>query len=80
MSKKPITVTPSTTVEAAAQILLKQKIGGLPVVEKGRLVGMITTTDILQAFLTLWAPRKRPAYASILRWKVKDAVWPKPQE
>jgi acetoin utilization protein AcuB len=51
MSKKPITVTPATTVEAAAQLLLKQKIGGLPVVEKGRLVGMITTSDILQAFL-----------------------------
>jgi acetoin utilization protein AcuB len=51
MSKKPITVTPATTVETAAQILLKQKIGGLPVVENGGLVGVITTTDILQAFL-----------------------------
>jgi len=51
MSKKLITVTPATTVEAAAQLLLQQKIGGLPVVEKGRLVGMITTSDILQAFL-----------------------------
>jgi acetoin utilization protein AcuB len=51
MSKKPITVTPGTTVETAAQILLKEKIGGLPVVEKGRLVGMIATSDILQAFL-----------------------------
>ena len=51
MSKKPITVAPLTTVEAAAQILLKQKIGGLPVVEKGRLVGIITTSDILQTFL-----------------------------
>lgn len=51
MSKKAITVTPATTVEAAAQLLLKQKIGGLPVVENGRVVGIITTTDILQAFL-----------------------------
>ena len=51
MSKKPITVTPATTIEAAAQLLLKQKIGGLPVVENGRVVGIITTTDILQAFL-----------------------------
>ncbi len=51
MSQKPITVIPATTVEAAAQILLKQKIGGVPVVEKNRLVGMITTSDILQAFL-----------------------------
>ena len=51
MSQKPITVTPATTVEAAAQLLLKQKIGGLPVADKGRLVGMITTSDVLQAFL-----------------------------
>jgi acetoin utilization protein AcuB len=51
MSKKPVTVTPATTLETAAQILLKRKIGGLPVVENGRLVGMITTSDVLQAFL-----------------------------
>ena len=51
MSKKPVTVAPGTTLEASAQILLKEKIGGLPVIEKSRLVGMITTTDILQAFL-----------------------------
>jgi len=44
-------VTPATTLEAAAQILLKRKFGGLPVVENGRLVGMITTSDVLQAFL-----------------------------
>ena len=51
MSKKPTAVTPATTVEVAAQLLLKQKIGGLPVVENGRVVGVITTSDILQAFL-----------------------------
>jgi acetoin utilization protein AcuB len=53
MSKNPITVTPATTVETSAQLLLKQKIGGLPVVEKGRLVGIITASDIMQAFLDL---------------------------
>ena len=51
MSKKPVTVTPATTLETAAQILLKRKIGGLPVMENGRLVGVITTSNILQAFL-----------------------------
>jgi acetoin utilization protein AcuB len=51
MSKKPITVSPVTTVEVAAQLMLKQRIGGLPVVEKSRLVGVISTSDILQAFL-----------------------------
>lgn len=51
MSKKLYTVTPATTVEAAAQLMLERKIGGLPVVEKNRLVGIITTSDVLQAFL-----------------------------
>jgi acetoin utilization protein AcuB len=51
MSEKPLSVTPATTLEVAAQLLLKHKIGGLPVVENGRLVGIITTSDVLQAFL-----------------------------
>lgn len=51
VSQNAITVTPATTVEAAAQLLLKHKIGGLPVLDKGRLVGIITTSDVLQAFL-----------------------------
>lgn len=51
MSRKPLSVTPATTLEAAAQLLLKHKIGGLPVVENGHLVGIITISDVLQAFL-----------------------------
>jgi acetoin utilization protein AcuB len=51
MSEKPITVTPATTVEEAAQIMLERQIGGLPVVADGRLVGIVTTSDILRAFL-----------------------------
>ena len=48
-----LTVSPSATVEEAAQILLKHQIGGLPVVEENRLVGIITTSDIMKAFLDL---------------------------
>jgi acetoin utilization protein AcuB len=51
MSRKPLSVTPATTLEAAAQLLLKHKIGGLPVVENVRVVGIITRSDVLQAFL-----------------------------
>ncbi len=51
MTDNPLTVTPETTLEEAAQTLLKNKIGGLPVVEDGKLIGIITTSDILQAFL-----------------------------
>jgi acetoin utilization protein AcuB len=51
MTENPLTVTPATTLEEAAQILLERQIGGLPVLVEGRLVGIITTSDILKAFL-----------------------------
>jgi len=48
-----ITVTPYNTVEEAAQLMLKHKIGGLPIVADGKLVGMVTTSDLLKAFLVV---------------------------
>jgi acetoin utilization protein AcuB len=51
MTENPVTVTPATTLEEAAQILLERQIGGLPVVAEGRLIGMITASDILNAFI-----------------------------
>jgi len=49
MSEALITVTPSTTVREAARLLRERKIGALPVVEDGKLTGVITTTDLLNA-------------------------------
>ena len=48
-SERVLTVTPETTIYDAARLLREHKIGALPVVEDGRLVGMISTTDILEA-------------------------------
>jgi acetoin utilization protein AcuB len=48
-----ITVTPYDTVEFAARLMLKHKIGGLPIVADGTLVGIVTTTDLLKAFLNV---------------------------
>lgn len=53
MILNPITVDPETTIDEAARIIYKYKIGGLPVVKNGKLVGIITTTDILEAFIEL---------------------------
>lgn len=50
MTERPSTVSPHMTVEEAARIMLTNKIGGLPVVEDGKLVGIITTSDVMQAF------------------------------
>ncbi len=49
MTENVITVTVNTPIHEAARLLRQRKIGGLPVVEDGKLVGMITVTDVLQA-------------------------------
>ncbi len=53
MTKQVVTIRPEQTVEEAAMLLLGHRIGGLPVVRDGELVGILTETDILQAFLQL---------------------------
>ena len=49
MSEKPITVTPFTDIREAARLLRERKIGALPVLDTGTLVGVITTADVLEA-------------------------------
>jgi len=51
MVKKIITVTPSTTVERAARIMQENRISALPVMENEKLVGIITTTDVMGVLL-----------------------------
>ncbi len=53
MILNPITVDPDTSIDEAAKIIYKYKIGGLPVVSNGKLIGIITITDILEAFIEL---------------------------
>jgi nucleotide-binding universal stress UspA family protein/predicted transcriptional regulator len=51
MTTEVATVTPLTPIHDAAKILLERKVGALPVVESERLVGIISTSDLLRAFL-----------------------------
>jgi acetoin utilization protein AcuB len=51
MTKNVYTVAPETPIEEAARLMLTHKIGGLPVLREGTLVGIITETDILSAFV-----------------------------
>jgi acetoin utilization protein AcuB len=45
-----VTVRPETDVRQAARLMREQRIGALPVVEGGRVVGILTETDVLRAF------------------------------
>lgn len=51
MTYNVISVTPDTSIREAAQRLRRQRFGALPVVEKGKLVGIITRSDLLDALL-----------------------------
>lgn len=59
MTKSPVTVDPDATIGEAAQIMLQQRISGLPVVdEHEKLVGIITESDIFRMVVHDWARRK----------------------
>ena len=47
MTTNPTTVEPGTSMKEAAQLMKKEDVGALPVVEGARLVGMITDRDIV---------------------------------
>jgi acetoin utilization protein AcuB len=53
MTERPWSIDSQATLEEAAQIMLERQIGGLPVLEHGQLVGIITATDALRALLDL---------------------------
>ena len=53
MTRNVVTVGPDTDLAEVARTMLERKIGGLPVVEHGRLVGIITESDIFKRFVEL---------------------------
>jgi acetoin utilization protein AcuB len=58
MTKKVLTVDKDTPIEEAARIMADRKIGGLPVVSSGKVVGIITETDLFKIFLELMGARQ----------------------
>jgi len=50
MSSPPVTIAPDASVEEAALVMADRKIGCLPVVRDGRLLGLLTETDVLRYF------------------------------
>jgi len=51
MTRRPYTISSSAPIEEGALIMREKKIGCLPVVDEGRLVGILTESDILDAFI-----------------------------
>ncbi|MCE9647637.1 MAG: CBS domain-containing protein [Chloroflexi bacterium] len=59
MSKKIKSVDVATPIEEAARIMADSKIGGLPVMRSGKVVGIITETDLFKIFLELMGARTK---------------------
>ena len=53
MTPKPMVIGPNASVDEAARVLTAHKIGALPVVDGGKLVGILGSSDILDAFVDL---------------------------
>lgn len=53
MTRNVITVTPGSLLEEAALKMRENNVGGLPVVEKDKVVGIITETDIFDSFVEI---------------------------
>jgi acetoin utilization protein AcuB len=66
MTRKVITVEEDCPLEEAARIMADNKIGGLPVVRDGRLVGIITETDLFKIFLELLGAREKGVRLTLL--------------
>jgi CBS domain-containing protein len=47
MTPDPVTVAPDVTVTEAAQIMMEKHVGALPVVEGGKMVGLVTESDLI---------------------------------
>lgn len=59
MIEKVITAPEDMPIEEAAGIMMEHKIGCLPVMRDGRLVGIITESDVFRTFMELFAARRR---------------------
>lgn len=60
MLRHVVTVTPETTISQAANKMRSAGIGSLPVLEEGKLAGIVTTTDVLELVGRNYPAKRRP--------------------
>jgi acetoin utilization protein AcuB len=71
MTKKTLTIAPGTTIERAALLMNQNRINALPVLENDRLVGIITSRDVMTVLLEAIGIEKDSSRLTVL---VKDRV------
>jgi len=71
MKREVLTAHPLDFIEEAAKQMYEQKIGSLPVVEKGKLAGIITQTDLFHSLIELFGVNKPSSHIEV---EVDDRV------
>ena len=66
MTRDVITVDESDPIEEAARIMVDNKVGGLPVMREGELVGLITETDVFRTFMEMMGARDQGVRLTLL--------------
>jgi CBS domain-containing protein len=66
MSAPAVVIEPQRPVSAAARLMLERHVTRLPVVRQGRLVGIVTRTDLIRAFNRSDEDVKRELYEDVL--------------
>jgi len=66
MTANVMTITEDTPIEQAARVMVDNKIGGLPVMRDGHVVGIITETDLFKVFLELLGAREPGVRVTVL--------------
>lgn len=66
MTRDVLTVETDCPIEEAARIMREKDVTGLPVLEKGKMVGIITESDLFDVFLELFMARERGIRLTVL--------------
>lgn len=74
MTREPISVTPGTALAEAARLMHDERLKRLPVVEKGRLVGIISRFDLLRALTPRLAESGALEPGETIRAYIEDAL------
>jgi acetoin utilization protein AcuB len=74
MARDVITVEESDPIEEAARIMVDNKIGGLPVMREGKLVGIITETDIFKTLMEMMGARDSGVRLTLLSPEIKGQL------
>ncbi len=66
MTREVVTVTADTPLEGAARMMVDCHVSGLPVLQDGKLVGIVTETDLFKAFLEMLGGREPGVRLSVI--------------